>query len=176
MHQPGRDHLRGKVLSSWFRHVYSCRGNLIPHTQPHNDSFTATPRYGSLSKRDVGILDSPGNRNAQFARPETLRKCPGRGSVCILQMSSFLFTNIIGNRFLDSHPNVASVSYVGLPDHPSHQLALQILRPGCYGGVITFCLKGRVQHAINFIENLRLATQLANVGAYHATFAVLPQS
>ncbi|KAJ7870479.1 Cys/Met metabolism PLP-dependent enzyme-domain-containing protein [Mycena olivaceomarginata] len=113
---------------------------------------------------------------ATFIRAELLRDM----GPCLSAMSAFLILQGIETlslraqrhcenalavaQFLDSHPNVASVSYVGLPDHPSHQLALQILRPGCYGGVITFCLKGRVQHAINFIENLRLATQLANVG------------
>ncbi|KAJ6491037.1 Cys/Met metabolism PLP-dependent enzyme-domain-containing protein [Mycena sanguinolenta] len=67
-------------------------------------------------------------------------------------------------KYLHAHPKVDVVNYVGLEDHPSHQLALQTLRPNAFGGVITFTLKGKVQNAIDFIEGLRLATQLANVG------------
>ncbi|KAJ6553091.1 Cys/Met metabolism PLP-dependent enzyme-domain-containing protein [Mycena capillaripes] len=76
-------------------------------------------------------------------------------------------------QFLDSHPNVKSVSYLGLPDHPSHQLAVKTLRPNCYGSIITFCVEGRLQNAITFIENLRLASHLANVGDAK-TLVILP--
>ncbi|KAF7342894.1 Aminotran-5 domain-containing protein [Mycena sanguinolenta] len=67
-------------------------------------------------------------------------------------------------KFLHAHPKVDVVNYCGLEDHPSYDLAVKTLRPNAFGGVITFTLKGKVQNAIDFIEGLRLATQLANVG------------
>ncbi|KAF7352019.1 Aminotran-5 domain-containing protein [Mycena venus] len=113
---------------------------------------------------------------ATFIRAELLRDT----GPCLSAMSAFLILQGIETlslraqrhcdnalavaTYLDAHPHVESVSYVGLPDHPSHPLALKTLRAGAYGGVITFCLKGKVHHAITFIESLRLATQLANVG------------
>ncbi|KAJ7488298.1 Cys/Met metabolism PLP-dependent enzyme-domain-containing protein [Mycena latifolia] len=76
-------------------------------------------------------------------------------------------------QYLNSHPHVQSVCYVGLPDHPTHQLALKTLRPNCYGSIITFTVKGKLQNAITFIENLRLASHLANVGDAK-TLVILP--
>ncbi|KAJ6603391.1 Cys/Met metabolism PLP-dependent enzyme-domain-containing protein [Mycena vulgaris] len=75
-------------------------------------------------------------------------------------------------QFLDSHPNVKSVSHLGLPDHPSHQLALKTLRPNCYGSIITFCVEGTLQNAITFIENLRLASHPRECDA--KTLVILP--
>ncbi|KAJ7458520.1 O-acetylhomoserine aminocarboxypropyltransferase [Mycena latifolia] len=66
-------------------------------------------------------------------------------------------------QYLDHHPNVKSVCYLGLSTHPSHELALKTLRPNCFGGVVTFCVQGKLQSAITFLENLRLASHLANV-------------
>ncbi len=45
-------------------------------------------------------------------------------------------------RFLKAHPKVAWVSYTGLPDHPSHELARKYLRGG-FGSVFTFGVQGR---------------------------------
>ncbi|KAJ7489633.1 Cys/Met metabolism PLP-dependent enzyme-domain-containing protein [Mycena galericulata] len=67
-------------------------------------------------------------------------------------------------RFLDAHPHVVEVTYLGLPSHPSHQHALRILRPNAFGGVLTFRLEGGLPKVIKFIENLRLTSHLANVG------------
>ncbi|KAJ7090632.1 Cys/Met metabolism PLP-dependent enzyme-domain-containing protein [Mycena epipterygia] len=122
---------------------------------------------------------------AMFIRAELLRDM----GPCLSAMSAFLILQGLETlslraerhcanalavaQYLDSHPNVKSVCYVGLPDHPSHQLALKTLRPNCYGGVITFCVQGKLQNAITFLENLRLASHLANVGDAK-TLVILP--
>ncbi|KAJ7246814.1 O-acetylhomoserine ami [Mycena haematopus] len=113
---------------------------------------------------------------AMFIKAELLRDV----GPCLSAMSAFLILQGIETlslraqrhcdntlaiaQYLYAHPNVATVSYCGLESHPSHELAKKTLRKNAFGGVITFCLKGTVQHAITFIESLRLATQLANVG------------
>ncbi|KAJ6571382.1 Cys/Met metabolism PLP-dependent enzyme-domain-containing protein [Mycena capillaripes] len=67
-------------------------------------------------------------------------------------------------RYLDTHPHVIQVSYLGLPSHPSHQLALKMLRPNAFGGVLTFRIEGGFPMVTKFIDNLRLISHLANIG------------
>ncbi|KAJ7609041.1 Cys/Met metabolism PLP-dependent enzyme-domain-containing protein [Roridomyces roridus] len=67
-------------------------------------------------------------------------------------------------KFLENHPNVLSVTYLGLPSHPSHQLALKTLRPDAFGGMLTFRVKGGFEKTKKVINNLKLASHLANLG------------
>ncbi|KAJ7060895.1 Cys/Met metabolism PLP-dependent enzyme-domain-containing protein [Mycena amicta] len=67
-------------------------------------------------------------------------------------------------KWLEAHPKVLSVNYVGLPTHPSHALALKVLRPGAFGGVITFRVAGGFEKLSAVIDNLRLASHHANLG------------
>ncbi|KAJ7888307.1 Cys/Met metabolism PLP-dependent enzyme-domain-containing protein [Mycena olivaceomarginata] len=67
-------------------------------------------------------------------------------------------------KYLDAHPHVIQVNYLGLPSHPSHQQALKILRPNAFGGILMFRLEGGFPMVTKVIENLRLASHLANVG------------
>ena len=67
-------------------------------------------------------------------------------------------------RFLEQHPKVSWVSYLGLPSHKSYALAQKLLRPGVYGGVLSFGVKGDSIIASKTVDNLKLASQLANVG------------
>ncbi|KAG9043973.1 Homocysteine synthase [Tulasnella sp. UAMH 9824] len=67
-------------------------------------------------------------------------------------------------QWLENHPDVAWVSYPGLPSHASHETAKRLLRPGAYGGVLSFGVKGGTEAGSKVIDNLRLASNLANVG------------
>ncbi|KAG8923346.1 Homocysteine synthase, partial [Tulasnella sp. 417] len=66
--------------------------------------------------------------------------------------------------WLEKHPDVAWVSYPGLPSHDSHETAKRLLRPGTFGGVLSFGVKGGPEAGSKVIDNLRLASNLANVG------------
>jgi O-acetylhomoserine/O-acetylserine sulfhydrylase len=68
-------------------------------------------------------------------------------------------------RYLEQHEKVAWVSYVGLDSHPSHQLALKMLRRGLFGGMLSFGVKGS-DPAVGskMVDSLKLASNLANVG------------
>lgn len=66
-------------------------------------------------------------------------------------------------RWLEAHPEVASVNYPGLPSSPFHQIARKYLKKG-FGGVLTFTLKGSRERAAKFVNNLQLISHLANVG------------
>jgi O-acetylhomoserine/O-acetylserine sulfhydrylase len=69
-------------------------------------------------------------------------------------------------RYLEQHEKVAWVSFVGLESHPSHQLALKMLREGTFCGVLSFGVKGGEDVAVGskVVDSLRLASNLANVG------------
>ena len=65
--------------------------------------------------------------------------------------------------WLEEHPVVAWVNYPGLSSHPTHQNATKYLTNG-FGCVLTFGLKKGYEGAVHFIENVSLASHLANVG------------
>jgi O-acetylhomoserine (thiol)-lyase len=55
------------------------------------------------------------------------------------------------------------VNYPGLTSSPYHTLAKKYLTNG-FGGVLSFRIKGGYDAAINFVNNLKLTSHLANVG------------
>lgn len=66
-------------------------------------------------------------------------------------------------QWLASHPEVASVNYPGLANHPTHAQAKKYLVRG-FGGVLSFELKGDRARAEKFVNHLKLISHLANVG------------
>ncbi|MEM6764961.1 MAG: O-acetylhomoserine aminocarboxypropyltransferase/cysteine synthase [Bacteroidota bacterium] len=66
-------------------------------------------------------------------------------------------------KWLDAHPQVASVKYAGLESHSHHENAKKYLTNG-FGGVLSFVLKGDREAAIQFVNSLQLVSHLANVG------------
>ncbi|KAJ7439078.1 Cys/Met metabolism PLP-dependent enzyme-domain-containing protein [Mycena galericulata] len=67
-------------------------------------------------------------------------------------------------KWLEKNPRVKWVSYLGLPSHESNALALQLMRPNAFGGVLSFGVQGNADTAKKVIDNLKLASHLANVG------------
>ena len=65
--------------------------------------------------------------------------------------------------FLKSHDAVAWVRHPSDPAHPDYELAKDILPKGA-GSIISFGIKGGRQAGATFIENVELASHLANVG------------
>ncbi|MBL6975862.1 MAG: aminotransferase class I/II-fold pyridoxal phosphate-dependent enzyme, partial [Deltaproteobacteria bacterium] len=66
-------------------------------------------------------------------------------------------------RRLQSHPDVEWVSYPGLDTHPYHDSARKYLHNG-FGCVLCFGIKGGMESGRRFINSVRLASHLANVG------------
>jgi cystathionine gamma-lyase len=65
-------------------------------------------------------------------------------------------------KFLEASDKVAKVSYPGLPSHPNHEIAKRQQRG--FGGMVTFWLKGGIQQARQFLENLRLFALAESLG------------
>ena len=66
-------------------------------------------------------------------------------------------------QWLESHPAVAWVNYPGLPSHKHHVLARRYLKDGA-GAILGFGIRGGREAGIKFINNVRLASHLANIG------------
>ncbi|KAI9823324.1 MAG: Homocysteine synthase [Thelocarpon impressellum] len=77
-------------------------------------------------------------------------------------------------KWLQQNPNVAWVSYPGLEDHASHQLAKKYLTRG-FGGVLSFGVKGGGAAGSQIVDNFKLISNLANVGD-SKTLAIHPWS
>lgn len=65
--------------------------------------------------------------------------------------------------WLAAHPAVEWVNYPGLPGHPHHANAKKYI-PGGAGAVVGFGIKGGKDAGIKLINNLKLASHLANLG------------
>lgn len=65
-------------------------------------------------------------------------------------------------RWLEAHPMVASVRYIGLPSHPQHELARRQMSG--FGSMISFELKGGFEAGRRLMDRVRLATLAVSLG------------
>ncbi len=103
--------------------------------------------------RDIGPAISPFNSFQLLQGVETLSLRVQRHADNSMELA----------RWLQANPAVAWVNYPGLENHATHELAKKYLTNG-YGGVLTFGIKGGHEAAVRFIDSVRLASHLANVG------------
>ena len=66
-------------------------------------------------------------------------------------------------QWLRKQKGVEWVTYTGLPDHPHHAVAQKYLKGG-FGAVLGFGIKGGLAAGRAFIDAVKLASHLANVG------------
>ena len=104
--------------------------------------------------RDVGACLSPFNAWLFLQGLETLHVRMDRHCENALALALWL----------KEHPAVEWVAYPGLPDHPSHHLAQKYLRPGRFGAMIVFGVKGGLEAGRKVIDSVALWSHLANVG------------
>jgi O-acetylhomoserine (thiol)-lyase len=67
-------------------------------------------------------------------------------------------------RWLEAHPKVEWVWYPGLTGHEYHVSAKRFLRSGHFGGILSFGIRGGREAGRKFINSVKLASLLANVG------------
>ena len=66
-------------------------------------------------------------------------------------------------QWLEQHPAVEWVNYPGLPAHPDHGNAQRYLG-GANGAILGFGIKGGARAGVRFIQSVKLASHLANIG------------
>jgi len=104
--------------------------------------------------RDVGPALSPFNSFLLLQGLETLSLRVERHTSNALALANFLH----------QHDKIAWVNYNGLEDHPYHERAKKYLKNGQFGTLFTFGVKGGYEAAKTFINEVQLASHLANVG------------
>jgi methionine-gamma-lyase len=65
-------------------------------------------------------------------------------------------------RWLEGHPKVTSVRYIGLPSHPQHELAARQMSG--FGSMIAFEVEGGVEAGRTLMDRVRLATLAVSLG------------
>jgi O-acetylhomoserine (thiol)-lyase len=127
-----------------------------------NDVFGVNGPFGNLNfiirarvegLRDWGPAISPFNSFLLLQGVETLS----------LRVQRHVDNALALAKWLEKHPQVATVNYPGLETSPYHSLAKKYLRNG-FGGVLSFSIQGDKQTAQNFVDSLKLTSHLANVG------------
>jgi O-acetylhomoserine (thiol)-lyase len=110
-------------------------------------------RIRAEAMRDFGATMSPMNAFLLLQGIETLS----------LRMDKHLSNTRAVLEYLENHKQVSWVNHPDLPSHPSHEMAKRYLPKGA-GSIVSFGVKGGRDAGRAFIENVQLASHLANVG------------
>ena len=103
--------------------------------------------------RDMGSCMSPFNAFLFLQGLETLHLRMPRHSANALQLA----------KWLEKQNEVTWVNYPGLESHPDYALAQKYLPDG-QGAILGFGIKGGREAGVKFINNVKLASHLANIG------------
>jgi O-acetylhomoserine (thiol)-lyase len=103
--------------------------------------------------RDMGSCMSPFNAFLFLQGLETLHLRMPRHCENALKLA----------QWLEKQPQVTWVNYPGLESHPDYDLARKYLPKG-QGAILGFSIKGGKPAGIKFINNVKLASHLANIG------------
>lgn len=103
--------------------------------------------------RDMGPCISPFNSFLFLQGLETLHVRMPRHCENALKVA----------RFLEDHPLVNWVNYPGLKSHSDYERAQKYL-PGGQGAILGFGIKGGKEAGARFIDSVKLASHLANIG------------
>jgi O-acetylhomoserine (thiol)-lyase len=103
--------------------------------------------------RDLGPCLSPFNSFLLLQGLETLS----------LRVDRHCANSLALAEWLSEQPEVAWVNYPGLENHPYHEQAKKYLKNG-FGCVLNFGINGGLEAGVKFINAVKLASHLANVG------------
>ena len=145
----------------WSKNVEKFPGLTLPDPSYHGASYTAAVGDGLAYiikarvqlLRDFGAAIAPASAWQLIQGIETLSLRVERHTQNAQEIAEFL----------ESHPDVASVNYSGLPTSPWYAAANKYAPKGV-GAVLSFELKGGVDAGAALVDNLSLFSHLANIG------------
>jgi O-acetylhomoserine (thiol)-lyase len=160
----------GGVIVDGGRFDWGASGRFPVMTQPdpsyhglvYWDALKAVPGMGNVAyiikcridgMRNIGMCASPFNAFLFLQGLETLPLRIRQQCANALELAVWL----------KQQKQVAWVTYTGLPEHPHHALAARTLKGG-FGAVLGFGIKGGMEAGRRFIDAVKLASHLANVG------------
>ncbi|MGN6267049.1 MAG: O-acetylhomoserine aminocarboxypropyltransferase/cysteine synthase family protein [Ginsengibacter sp.] len=132
------------------------------HGLVFNDVFGSKGPFGNIQfiirarvegLRDFGPAISPFNSFLLIQGLETLS----------LRVERHVQNTLAIAQWLEKHPNVEKVNYPGLQSSPHYANAQKYLSKGA-GAVLSFEVKGSKENATKFVDNLKMISNLANVG------------
>jgi len=131
-----------------------------PYDGYHGISFVEEYGHQALSMRaraeglrDFGAAMSPANAFHLLQGVETLP----------LRMQRHVENTTTVIDFLETNDAVSWVSHPSVSSHPDHELAKELLPKGA-GAILSFGITGGREAGRRFIENVQLASHVANVG------------
>lgn len=124
---------------------------LVYHEALGNLAYILKMRITLL--RDMGPCLSPTNAFYFLQGLETLHVRMPRHCENALKVA----------QFLEQHPAVSWVNYPGLASHPDYERAKRYL-PAGQGAILGFGIKGGAAAGAKFIDSVKLASHLANIG------------
>ena len=133
------------------------------HGLKFNEVFGKGSQFGNIAfiirarvegLRDLGPALSPFNAFLFLQGLETLSLRIERHGQNAIKLA----------KWLEQNPDVEWVWYPGLESHPYHENAKKYLRNGLFGSILSFGIKGGIEAGKSFINNVKLASLLANVG------------
>ncbi|XP_039887699.1 cystathionine gamma-lyase-like [Simochromis diagramma] len=83
-----------------------------------------------------------------------------------LRMERHFKNTLAVAKFLEADPRVERVLYPGLPSHPQYE----VMKRQCTGcpGMIAFNIKGKLEHATAFLNNLKMFAIAESLGGYES--------
>lgn len=144
------------------RHADFTRPDPSYHGLVYWDTFGNMPGMGNIAfiikarvqgMRNIGVCPSPFNAFLFLQGLETLALRIQRQSEQTLALA----------KWLQAREEVEWVNYTGLPEHPWHATAKRYLKGG-FGAVLGFGIRGGREAGERFINAVKLASHLANVG------------
>ncbi len=145
----------------WSAHVDKFPGLTEPDPSYHGASYTTVLGDGIAYAikarvqllRDTGAAITPDSAFSLIQGVETLS----------LRVERHVANAQAIAEWLETHPDIASVNYSGLPSSPWYAAA-QKYAPRGVGAVLSFELKGGVDAGRALVENVTLFSHLANIG------------
>ena len=145
-----------------FNWLHNKRYPMLSEPRPEYSGIVLGETFGNfafaiacrvLGLRDLGPAMSPFNAFLILTGVETLP----------LRMQRHCDNAQAAAEWLSKRPEVAWVSYPGLPGDKYHALAKKYVPKGC-GAVFTFGLKGGYEAGVKLVSNVKLFSHLANIG------------
>jgi cystathionine gamma-lyase len=152
-------------MSAYFQKPLSLGADVVLHSvtkymNGHSDVvggvlvLNSTPLYEQLKylQNAVGAVPGPMDCFLVLRGLKTLHVRMERHAENAMQIA----------RWLEKHPKVERVIYPGLESHPQHAIAKKQMTG--FGGMITFFMKGGLDEARKFLENVKLFTLAESLG------------
>ncbi len=117
------------------------------------------------------------SRDVKFIEKEVWKIRKLNGSICspfdawllnigmktlALRMDKHCSNTLAVAKFLQQHPAISKVNYLGLKEHPNHALAKKQMKN--FGGVLSFELKGGYKSGLKLIKKVRFCQLTASLG------------